>query len=224
MRDAVESRPGAPHRAFAPGTAAARPVASGVVLVVGLLTLALGLAVFAVWFQWQQTRRCLDFYGAATARAIQAADRVELWERVPPAADGPATVRRLDVTWVRGLVHLRRGLVEDANLDWHARRPDEAAGAGIHNEAMADPALGDLAIAFYADVDAASPDAVLLIDRAAGVSGMLAVQGQPGKVGLGRLRAGLDAWLGSARLEGVSVDVAGAEESGGDGAGTPPDG
>lgn len=224
MRDAIESRSVPPRRAFAPGTGAARPVASGIVLVMGLLALALGLAAFAVWFQWQQTRRCLDFYGVAAARAIQAADRVELWERVPPSADGPATVRRLDVTGVRGLVHLRRGLVEDANLDWTTGRADDAAGAGVDDEALADPVLADLALAFFADVDAASPDAVLMIDRAAGVSGMLTVQGQPGEVGLGRLRAGLDAWLGSARLEAVAVDVAGAEESGGDGAGAPPEG
>ena len=111
-------------------------------LVVGLLMLGLGLACFAIWFQWQQTRRCLAFYGSDSARLIQAAPRVELWE---PAA-APATAQsaaRTDVSHAPGLVHLRRGLVEDANFDWQ-----RAAGGD---------AAWDAAFAFYDTAAATTP-------------------------------------------------------------------
>ena len=51
----------------------------GSALVIALVGLAAALAVFAIWFQWNQTRRCLGFYGPAVARSVQAAPRVELW-------------------------------------------------------------------------------------------------------------------------------------------------
>ena len=49
----------------------------GTWLVAALLLLGLAAAVTGIWFQWQQTRRCLDFYGPAAARRIAAAPTVE---------------------------------------------------------------------------------------------------------------------------------------------------
>ena len=120
--------------------------AIGTRLVLGLVLLALGLAAFAVWFQWGQTRRCLAFYGPAAARSIQAAPRVELWSL---AADrgGVRAEARLDISRAPGLVHLRRGLIEDVNFRWN----------DVRQEGGADPARGrlapaewDEAIAFFA--------------------------------------------------------------------------
>ena len=160
-------------------------------LVVGLVVLGLGLACFAIWFQWQQTRRCLEFYGSDSARWIQAAARVELWEPQADATDasgGLASATRTDISRAPGLVHLRRGLVEDANFDWR-----RAAGVG---------AAWDVAFAFYETADVATPATVLLIDFDP-AGGTIGVAGRDRRVGLGRLEKGLRSWLGALRREKV---------------------
>jgi hypothetical protein len=155
-------------------------------LVVGLMVLGLGLACFAIWFQWQQTRRCLAFYGSDSARQIQAAPRVELWE--PPAGipGGIETAARTDISRAPGLVHLRRGLVEDANFDWQ-----RAANAGT---------AWDAAFAFYATATAATPATVLVIDFDP-AGGTMGVAGRDGRVGLGRIEKGLRSWLEGVRAK-----------------------
>jgi hypothetical protein len=171
-------------------------------LVLGLVVLGAGLASFAIWFQWQQTRRCLDFYGSAVARRIQVAPRVELWEPRGGAgfdgADGeggprPETAQRFDVSQARGLVHLRRGLVEDANFDWDSRHASGGAW--------------DAALAFYDRPGDAEPAAVLAFEfRSPG--GTLTLVGEGECVGLGRLEKGLRSWLSTARAEGGPVPSA----------------
>ena len=42
----------------------------GSMLVIGLLALGLLAAGIGVWFQWQQTRRCLAFYGTRATEQI----------------------------------------------------------------------------------------------------------------------------------------------------------
>lgn len=158
---------------------------TGTPLVLGLLLVAVGLASFALWFQWRQTRRCLAFYGSDAAGLIQRAPRVEAWERAPAVHDDG--VRRWDVTHARGLVHLRRGLVEDANLDW-----DRVETRPIAADAW------QFALAFFASPGAERPAVVLLVER--GDDGAsLAVEGKPDRVGLGRLDAGLERWWRASR-------------------------
>ncbi len=155
-------------------------------LVVGLVVLGIGLACFAIWFQWQQTRRCLAFYGSDSARRIQVAPRVELWE---PSAAAPApldSATRIDISRAPGLVHLRRGLVEDANFDWQ-----RVAGSG---------AAWDAAFAFYDTHDAATPATVLVIDFDP-TGGTIGVVGNDDRVGLGRLEKGLRSWLDGVRVK-----------------------
>lgn len=162
------------------------PSRSGRYLVAGLLVLGACLGVFAVVFQWSQTNRCLDFYGAAAARAIVTAPHVELWRLdVAPATGTIAAVERCDVSRAPGLVHLRRGLVEDANFDW---RP--AAGGRLPASAW------DVAIAFAPAADAA-PTAILVVGGAAGRRQVCLV-GRPGRAGLGRLEKGLATWIADA--------------------------
>lgn len=155
-------------------------------LVVGLVVLGLGLACFAIWFQWQQTRRCLALYGSDSARRIQAAPRVELWEPQAGSSVGIETAARIDISRAPGLVHLRRGLVEDANFDWQRAAGSEAAW--------------DAAFAFYDTVDASTPDTVLVIDFDPAGS-TLGVVGRDGRVGLGRLEKGLRSWLEGVRAK-----------------------
>lgn len=177
----------------------------GTRVVVSIVVLAIGLGLFALWFQWRQTRRCLEFYGTDTARLIQRATRVEVWERsagkAATAGTGTATpaVGRYDVSTSRGLVHLRRGLVEDANLDWK-RRDDRSEPS----------AAWDFALAFFEPPGAVNPAAVLLVEwahEAAGGGALLAVEGRPGRVGLGRLAAGIERWWRSVRDDAVPVVV-----------------
>lgn len=155
------------------------PAARGTWLVVGLIVIGAGLAVFASWFQWRQTRRCLEWYGPATARRILEAPRVELWALDPAdAAAGPRD--RIDVSKAGGLVHLRHGLVEDANFDWSARP------AGPWPDALA----------FFDSADSTEPATLLLLDTAA--PGGIAVDAAAG-IGLGRMRTGLAKWLAATR-------------------------
>lgn len=176
-------------------TQSAPPAGIGRPLVAGLLLLGAGLACFAVWFQWQQTRQCLAFYGSEAARSIQAASRVELWEPSPlgtepragaDAAAAFASARRTDISRAPGLVHLRRGLVEDANFDWR-----RVADAGTR---------WDAAFAFFDTASATSPTTVLVIDFDP-AGGTVGVAGRDGRVGLGRIEKGLRAWLGALQRE-----------------------
>jgi hypothetical protein len=184
-----------PHVA-SPANSRARP---GSRLVLGMLVVGLMLALFAVWFQWRQTRRCLDFYGPLAARHIQSAPRVELWEFAGSSAQNPGKpVRRIDITSARGLVHLRRGLVEDANFTWPPL-----------SSPVTEDAAWDLALAFFeADIPTAAgtppePGTLLLIDfaRSPDRGGRVAIAGRPQAVGLGRLHRGLWRWLEETRLE-----------------------
>lgn len=157
-------------------------------LVLGLVLVAFGLAVFAVWFQWGQTRRCLQFYGAAAAESIQQAPRVELWS----LAEGGGSVRatmRLDISRAPGLVHLRRGLIEDVNFSW--------ADAGDAGRGRLPANAWDEAIAFYADAAAASATVVVAFDL--DEPGFATVVGRPGRIQLGPIDAGLRAWIESTK-------------------------
>lgn len=156
---------------------------SGAAVVIGLLVLGSCLGAFAVAFQWTQTNGCLAFYGAPAARAIVAAPHVELWRlEAAPATGRISAVARCDVSQAPGLVHLRRGLVEDANFDW---RP-VASG-------RLPPDAWEVAIAF-APAAGAPPEAILVVGGTAGRREVCLV-GRPGRTGLGWLEKGLATWI-----------------------------
>lgn len=168
---------------------AGRPsgVGIGTVVVLALLLLAVSLAMFAIWFQWRQTRRCLAFYGPAAARRIQAGGRVELWRLAwNDERRRPVVAERLDVSRAAGLVHLRRGLVEDANFSW-----DDGPGGGRLPDGAWDQAL-----AFF-DASGDSPPTVLAfeLDRPQAIT----VVGRPGRVTMGRIARGFAVWLDATR-------------------------
>jgi hypothetical protein len=163
---------------------------SGVRLVLGLVLAGVGLALFAVWFQWGQTRRCLAFFGPEAARRIQSAPRAELWSLEADGASVRAS-RRLDVSRAPGLVHLRRGLIEDVNYRWAA---DDA------RTALPLPAeCWDEAIAFF---DSAAADAAVTVvafdldgPDGSGRQPVATVVGRTGRVALGPLAPGLRRWI-----------------------------
>lgn len=178
-----------------PSPAPARPPA-GTWVVAGMLALAVALAVFGIWYQHGQTRRCLGFYGSVHARRIQAAPRVELWPLAATGETAPVVpVRRIDISKARGVVHMRRGLVEDANFAWD----DGAAIDGLP------PAF---ALAFFDDAVAREP-ATLLVVRLDDRGGSIEVDGQPGTVALGRIESGLRTWLAEAAAGETAPEPAG---------------
>ncbi len=154
-------------------------------VVVSVVLMASALGAFAVWFQWKQTRRCLGFFGPDVAGAIQSAPTVELWGLT---AEGGRVIQTSthDVSQAPGLVHLRRGLIEDVNYDW-------ATGGHAGRPARLPSADWDVAIAFRDPDDSEQGNVVLAIDLDA--PGALTVVGRPGRVALGRVRAGLTKWV-----------------------------
>jgi len=156
---------------------------SGSRIVVCLLGLGIALAAFALVFQWRQTDDCLAFYGSDVARAITTAPHVELWHLADGAAAGRLVATgRCDVSRAPGLVHLRRGLVEDANFAWGppaSRRLPSGAWTAALVFSAAPGARPDVTLAIGFGPDAAA----------------LCVVGRPGRVGLGRLERGLRTWV-----------------------------
>ena len=160
----------------------------GTAVVVGLLLLAVGSAAFAIWFQWRQTRRCLGFYGADAARRVQTANHVELWRLAwDERRRRPVVAERLDVSRAGGLVHLRRGLVEDANFTWD---DDRGRAARLPEGAW------DEALAFF-DPAADAPAAVLAFDL--DTPAAITVVGRAGRVNLGKIAGGLKTWINATR-------------------------
>jgi hypothetical protein len=187
------------------------PPASGRVAVLLMVGLGAGLALFAILHQRNQTFRCLRFLGAPAARRIAAASHVELMRLRPGDHEGrPVAVERWDISSARGVVHLRRGLVEDANYDWSARdaeRPDVGgrlpAAAWRWGIAFADSA---------GDVEAG--DATILALAPAGddrgKTGWMTLVGAAGRVRLGRIDRGISTWI-----EGfLGEDASGTEPAG----------
>ena len=163
-------------------------------LVIGLLALGLLAAGIGVWFQWQQTRRCLAFYGTRATEQISKSPFVELWQ-LKPLSGGRHTGRLEavlveDITEAKGLVHLRRGLVEDANFQWLEGNTERAP--------LADAAW-DLALVFFDSKQKnESERTVVVIDFGENSKkANLTVVGRPGRVALGKLGKGLKTWVES---------------------------
>lgn len=196
--------------------------AAGTWLVGGLVGLGLAAAATGIWFQRHQTHRCLEFYGSQAARRIAAAPSVRLVLVEPAARAGRlVALRSFDVSKAPGLVHLRRGLVEDANFAWPvAGGESDHGGTRLPAEAWNVALVFSTAAPAVAPADAGSPlaavreTAVLIsLPRASGdsapaaeppareSSGFLAVVGQPGRLGLGRIGGGLEAWVRATLLE-----------------------
>jgi hypothetical protein len=154
--------------------------------------------IVGISYQREQTRRCLAFYGTEVARMVASAPVVEVMALGAGAEPGAlVAVDRFDVSRAPGLVHLRRGLVEDANFRWSS---PAVAGSGRLPATAWDRAL------VFSDPAAGRAPVILVVDLAtatgsAGGSnddgGNLAVVGRPGRIRLGRIARGLDTWLGA---------------------------
>ena len=95
-----------------------------------------------------------------------------------------AAQTRIDVSKAPGLVHLRRGLVEDANFGW------QGTGGAVLERLPSES--WDVALVFREPLGSTT----LAIDFDPS-GGALAVVGQPGRIGLGRIGPGLEKWIRS---------------------------
>lgn len=102
----------------------------GKLAVVGILLLAVGLAGFAWWWNWQRTVKCREFYGGEGAHLIRTATQVEGLELSEylsgsePSEEVKAgrhllrIASRKDLSKVNGLIHARTALLDDSSYRW----------------------------------------------------------------------------------------------------------
>jgi hypothetical protein len=87
-----------------------------------LTAAGLTAASVAVWYQHRQTRRALDFWGAALAQRIEQAAVAELFELNSGKGNGTPRARAaIDISHAPGALHFRRSLLQDANFFWDAQ-------------------------------------------------------------------------------------------------------
>ncbi|MEO1993590.1 MAG: hypothetical protein ABGW78_16770 [Pirellulales bacterium] len=156
---------------------------AGSLLVLVILLFGVGAAIVAISYQRTQTQNCLKFYGPKVSRHITKAPVVELWKLSPDHSTRHLiAVQKCEVTNAQGIVHLRRGFVEDAGFRWEIMGPASRLPIEIWDYAFVfrDPELDEqTAICVNLDVQ----------------GGWMTVVGRPGRVALGRLGKGLQDWI-----------------------------
>ena len=115
----------------------------GKLVVASILLLALGLAVFAWYWRWQQGHRAAEVWGPEASRLIRGARQTELLllrpiaekrntespDGEPESQSGPVqtlsisdaeyeVVATFDLARSPGLIHARHSLTEDASFVW----------------------------------------------------------------------------------------------------------
>lgn len=110
---------------------------SGKLVVLSIFAVAIAMAGFALWWNWGQGRRSLEFWGTDGGLAIRDAKQVQLLKLKPLASEmGKKSNESLaidshrweivgtkDVTGVHGLVHARHAFLEDASFRWEEPLP-----------------------------------------------------------------------------------------------------
>jgi hypothetical protein len=99
--------------------------ASGKLVIIGILGVALAAAGVSWWFRYKGTHRAIEFWGPEAAILIRDAPKVTLFRMPSPdvmrltlydpvraSLDDSAR----DISQARGLVHLRHALLEDRNF------------------------------------------------------------------------------------------------------------
>jgi hypothetical protein len=116
----MTSTPQSPPRGWNPGKLA----------VVGIVLLAVGMAGFSWWWNWQRTQRCRDFYGGEGANLIRTATHVEgqtlsgfyddeSKDQIEVGSHALEVVGRKDLSQVQGLIHARTALLDDSSYLWN---------------------------------------------------------------------------------------------------------
>jgi hypothetical protein len=105
----------------------------GKLAVIGILLVAVGLAGFAWWWNWQRTQRCREFYGGEGAHLIRTATQVEGLtlsrdlSGTQPSEElqvGPDLLRvasSKELGNASGFIHARTALLDDNSYQWDNR-------------------------------------------------------------------------------------------------------
>lgn len=99
---------------------------SGKLVVLSIFAIALLMAAFAWWWNRQQGRQALEFWGKDSALAIRDGQKVELLRLRPKNGrlldmKDPVIVETKDISGAQGLIHARHSLLQDASFDWSAK-------------------------------------------------------------------------------------------------------
>lgn len=107
-----------------------RGTIAGKLIILFIFGVAIGMAVFAWWYRYEQGNESLAFWGADNARLISGAEQVALIKLSGDATssgdvdrtsiDGRdwVNVSAHDLRGARGFLHARHSLVEDATFRW----------------------------------------------------------------------------------------------------------
>ena len=104
----------------------------GKLLILLILALAIGAASFSIWYLRGLSLRSMEFYGLQAGQLILQAPVVEAMRLEPADATAePATsetltvdartyavIQRRDISRAKGLINVRRGLMNDASYHW----------------------------------------------------------------------------------------------------------
>jgi hypothetical protein len=98
---------------------------SGKLVVLSIFAVALLMAAFAWWWNRQQGRQALEFWGKESALAIRDGQKVELLRLRPKNGrlvdlEGFDLIETKDISQAQGLIHARHSLLQDASFDWNA--------------------------------------------------------------------------------------------------------
>jgi hypothetical protein len=113
----------------------------GKLAVIGMFAIAIVAAGFAAWWQFNRTKRCLEFYGSEGASLVRTAPQVALLELIPVPDSDPerlsptasplitiaqqqfAVVRQVDLSQAKGLIHARHSVLDDNSFQWDRPSP-----------------------------------------------------------------------------------------------------
>jgi hypothetical protein len=111
--------------------------ASGKLVILGILSVAVAAAGTAWWFRYNATRRAAIFWGSAESQLIRDASRVDLCilgaAKVQMDAFAPFELesgedvyvsRQFEISSAGGLSHLRNALLEDRSYVWPSQALD----------------------------------------------------------------------------------------------------
>ena len=103
----------------------------GKLVVSSIFMVALLMAVFAWWWNYERGRKSMEFWGRDAALLIRQAKDVELLRLIPVVTAGESAqtidvgpvvyaVERADISRAPGLLHARFALTEDASFEFYA--------------------------------------------------------------------------------------------------------
>lgn len=163
---------------------------SGRRLVLALVGLGVLGACVGIAYQRAQTDGCLAVYGPRVARLVASAPHVELWTGLRVIDGRLVATHRLDVSAAKGLVHLRRGLVEDANFSGA-----EPAGPAPAVTSWTHALVFSATPVTRVPVDDSAAALLLEVGEPGGRAGWIGVVGQGMALPIGRIEKGLRNWL-----------------------------